>query len=220
MQEATSGWWFCRTSPRISPCSAHGHFVQNLHMFSYNSFQICIILPWGRWRKNPCTSVCWMFFNMVLHHAYTAHLPFPPLLLWSFRTCRSLRLDLLRLVDPRVRCQFQKVGQKNSWTLISTYVLLPIGTLGINLISFLGSLKGMPHEALPQHHRKGKLTYTVTSAETGAKVEVHLKGKAFRVIKVGTRNGFSDLRTLGSNFEFVAFQFSLLASRILHDLGL
>ena len=90
----------------------------------------------------------------------------------------------------------------------------------MNLISFLGSLKGMPHEALPQHHRKGKLTYTVTSAETGAKVEVHLKGKAFRVIKVGTRNGFSDLRTLGSNFEFVAFQFSLLASRILHDLGL
>lgn len=48
---------------------------------------------------------------------------------------------------------------------------------------------GMPTEALPQGPRKGRLSYTVTSSHTGAKVEVHLKGKAFRIIKVGSCDG-------------------------------
>ena len=49
---------------------------------------------------------------------------------------------------------------------------------------------GMPIEALPQGTRKGRLSYTVTSAQTGAKIEVHLKGKAFRIVKVGSLDGF------------------------------
>lgn len=47
----------------------------------------------------------------------------------------------------------------------------------------------MPTDALPQGVRKGKLSYTVTSAESGAKVEVLLKQKAFRVVKLGILNG-------------------------------
>ena len=47
----------------------------------------------------------------------------------------------------------------------------------------------MPIEALPQGPRKGKLSYTVSSPETGAKVEVLLKQKAFRIVKQGMLNG-------------------------------
>ena len=57
---------------------------------------------------------------------------------------------------------------------------------------------GMPSDALPQSIRKGKLSYTVTSPHTGAKVEVHLKGKAFRIIKVGTKDGC----LVSTNLEF------------------
>ena len=47
------------------------------------------------------------------------------------------------------------------------------------------SLADMPQAAQPQQERKGKLSYTVCSKSTGAKVEVLLKGKAFRVVKCG-----------------------------------
>lgn len=48
---------------------------------------------------------------------------------------------------------------------------------------------GMPAEALPQADRKGRLSYTVVSPVTGAKVEVLLKHKAFRVSKIGCVEG-------------------------------
>lgn len=41
-------------------------------------------------------------------------------------------------------------------------------------------LPGMPSEALPQVARKGRLSYTI-SAKSGARVEVLLKHKAFRI---------------------------------------
>ena len=47
----------------------------------------------------------------------------------------------------------------------------------------------MPTDALPQGVRKGRLSYTVTSAETGAKIEVLLKQKAFRIVRQGILNG-------------------------------
>lgn len=47
----------------------------------------------------------------------------------------------------------------------------------------------MPEEAMPQGPRKGRLSYTVTNATTGAKVEVLLKQRAFRLVKVGMQNG-------------------------------
>ncbi len=51
-------------------------------------------------------------------------------------------------------------------------------------------LAGMPMEALPQGPRKGKLSYTIKSAATQAKVEVLLKGKAFRIVQTGSLQGF------------------------------
>ena len=51
------------------------------------------------------------------------------------------------------------------------------------------TLEGMPIDALPQTARKGKLSYTVTSPHTGAKVEVLLKQKAFRISRQGMVNG-------------------------------
>ena len=49
----------------------------------------------------------------------------------------------------------------------------------------------MPQLAMPQGFRKGRLSYTVTSAATGAKVEVLLKQKAFRIIVMGQHEGVS-----------------------------
>lgn len=48
----------------------------------------------------------------------------------------------------------------------------------------------MPQLAMPQGFRKGRLSYTVTSA-TGAKVEILLKQKAFRIISMGQHEGVS-----------------------------
>ncbi len=53
----------------------------------------------------------------------------------------------------------------------------------------LGPVAGMPQLALPQGFRKGRLSYTVTSHATGAKVEVLLKQKAFRITLMGQREG-------------------------------
>ena len=66
---------------------------------------------------------------------------------------------------------------------------LPNNRVGFLFFVFLSTHRGMPKEALPQHQRKGKLSYTVTSPETGAKIEVLLKGRAFRITKVGSHNG-------------------------------
>lgn len=49
-------------------------------------------------------------------------------------------------------------------------------------------IPGMPSGALPQGPRKGRLSYTVSSSN-GAKIEVLLKGKAFRIVKIGARDG-------------------------------
>lgn len=51
------------------------------------------------------------------------------------------------------------------------------------------SSAGMPEEALPQGQRKGKLSYTIVSPVTNAKIEVLLKGKAFRIVKTGELQG-------------------------------
>ena len=47
----------------------------------------------------------------------------------------------------------------------------------------------MPACARPQGYRKGRLSYTICSPTTKARVEVLLKGKAFRVVKVGEKDG-------------------------------
>ena len=49
----------------------------------------------------------------------------------------------------------------------------------------------MPQLAMPQGFRKGRLSYTVVSAATGAKVEVLLKQKAFRITLMGQHEGVS-----------------------------
>ena len=40
-------------------------------------------------------------------------------------------------------------------------------------------------EAMPQMEKRGRLSYTITSSRTKARVEVLLKGKAFRIVKMG-----------------------------------
>lgn len=43
----------------------------------------------------------------------------------------------------------------------------------------------MPSECLPvEGQKRGRLSYTITNASTGAKVEVLLKAKAFRIVKM------------------------------------
>ena len=54
---------------------------------------------------------------------------------------------------------------------------------------FQSSMAGMPQMALPQGFRKGRLSYTVTSSTTGAKIEVLLKQKAFRIQAIGEHDG-------------------------------
>lgn len=52
----------------------------------------------------------------------------------------------------------------------------------------------MPPDALPPRARKGRLSYTVDAPGLGgAKIEVLLKQRAFRIIKTGIVNGFFDL---------------------------
>lgn len=61
---------------------------------------------------------------------------------------------------------------------------------GLNCVGYIClSSAGMPEEALPQGPRKGKLSYTIVSTATNAKIEVLLKGKAFRIVKVGELQG-------------------------------
>ena len=49
----------------------------------------------------------------------------------------------------------------------------------------------MPEECLPVGTKRGKLSYTIYNEASGAKVEVLLKAKAFRVVKIARfdRNG-------------------------------
>ena len=44
---------------------------------------------------------------------------------------------------------------------------------------------GMPDDAKPQNPKRGRLSYTITSPFTKARVEVLLKGRAFRIVKMG-----------------------------------
>lgn len=57
-------------------------------------------------------------------------------------------------------------------------------------MTMLTILGGMPACAYPQAYRKGRLSYTICSSATGAKVECLLKAKAFRILKVGERDGY------------------------------
>jgi len=50
----------------------------------------------------------------------------------------------------------------------------------------------MPEHALPQGYRKGRLSYTICSSSTKARVEVLLKQKAFRIVKIGEKDGYWD----------------------------
>ena len=44
---------------------------------------------------------------------------------------------------------------------------------------------GMPMECMPVEGKKrGRLSYTIEDGKSGAKVEVLLKGKAFRIVKI------------------------------------
>ena len=43
----------------------------------------------------------------------------------------------------------------------------------------------MPEECKPMEGKKrGQLSYTIENAKTGAKIEVLLKGKAFRIVRI------------------------------------
>ena len=74
----------------------------------------------------------------------------------------------------------------------------------------------MPAECFPPGKR-GKLSYTINDPVSSARVEVLLKGRAFRLIKLGvSENGFLD--NLG---YIVAIQFSMFSKsdRSLDSLG-
>ena len=43
---------------------------------------------------------------------------------------------------------------------------------------------GMPEECLPCDGKRGRLSYTIYNEASGAKVEVLLKGRAFRISKL------------------------------------
>ena len=58
----------------------------------------------------------------------------------------------------------------------------------------------MPEEALPTRGRKGKLSYTVSS-ENEAKVEVLLKGRAFRIIRMGKVDGLLDEKLVACKLD-------------------
>ena len=51
---------------------------------------------------------------------------------------------------------------------------------------------GMPEHALPQGYRKGRLSYTISSPTSKARVEVLLKQRAFRIVKIGEKDGYWD----------------------------
>ena len=57
------------------------------------------------------------------------------------------------------------------------------------VLKFQSSMAGMPQMALPQGFRKGRLSYTIASSTTGAKLEVLLKQKAFRIVAIGEHQG-------------------------------
>ncbi|CAL1128775.1 unnamed protein product [Cladocopium goreaui] len=52
--------------------------------------------------------------------------------------------------------------------------------------------EGMPEHALPQGYRKGRLSYTISSPTSKARVEVLLKQRAFRIVKIGEKDGYWD----------------------------
>lgn len=58
----------------------------------------------------------------------------------------------------------------------------------------------MPEDAMPTRGRKGKLSYTLVS-ENEAKVEVLLKGRAFRIIRMGKAEGLSDGKKRSSQIK-------------------
>ncbi len=68
--------------------------------------------------------------------------------------------------------------------LIHDCFLLPQTDSAFNMVP-----TGMPERALPQSFRKGRLSYTIIAPSSGAKIEVLLKQKAFRITKVGEENG-------------------------------
>ena len=60
----------------------------------------------------------------------------------------------------------------------------------IHIVFFQETLGGMPACAYPQGYRKGRLSYTIVSPTTNARIEVLLKGKAFRIQRIGERDGY------------------------------
>ena len=61
---------------------------------------------------------------------------------------------------------------------------------------------GMPAECLPKGKR-GRLSYTIHNEASGARVEVLLKGKAFRVVKLGCdQNGILEVKLWGKNIGY------------------
>ena len=79
-------------------------------------------------------------------------------------------------------CPFQKAGSFNEARDICISVL-KIAFLRNNVCA------DMPLPARPQSEKRGRLSYTVTSPTTGCKVEVLLKGRAFRIKEVGKDAG-------------------------------
>ena len=66
----------------------------------------------------------------------------------------------------------------------------------------VGSLLGMPDECLPVPGKpRGRLSYTISNDASGAKVEVLLKARAFRIVRVAIMSPTGDLDT--SNFIYI-----------------
>ena len=62
----------------------------------------------------------------------------------------------------------------------NTHILF--ANLTINILALPWS--GMPEECLPHDGKRGRLSYTISNEASGAKVEVLLKGRAFRISKL------------------------------------
>lgn len=67
---------------------------------------------------------------------------------------------------------------------------------------------GMPAECLPVEGKpRGRLSYTITNEASGAKVEVLLKAKAFRIVKIArfSKTGYLDSLAFPCNYHTLAF---------------
>lgn len=71
-----------------------------------------------------------------------------------------------------------------------------IMNLFLTLVRYIPHVPGgMPKECMPVEGKKrGRLSYTIEDGSSGAKVEVLLKGKAFRIVKISVTSPTGSLK--------------------------